>query len=198
MPKRPGGRRFSGLLFGAFALSAIGGIGMSSATFNDTETVDGAFSSGTIAMDPAKVDALTLGASNMMPGDSLTDDVVVENDGTAQLRYSLTTSSTNADGKDLRSQLLLTVKTIDVTTPGTPCNDFDGSSTLINGISLGTPAVFGNPAAGAQAGDRNLGAAASETLCFRISLPLATGNAYAGAATTTTFTFAAEQTVNNP
>ena len=186
------------MLMGTFVLSAYLGVDASSAFFSDTETQNSAFGSGTIDLDPAKVDALVLGSSNMMPGDSITDDVVVENDGTAQLRYSMATSSTNADGKNLRSQLLLTVKTIDVTTPGTPCNDFDGSSTLINAVALGTPAAFGSAAAGAQAGDRNVGAASNETLCFRVTLPSSTGNAYQGAATTTTFTFDAEQTVNNP
>ena len=59
-------------------------------------------------------------------------------------------------------------------------------------------AGFGNPAAGAQAGDRTLAAAANETLCFRVTLPSGTGNAYQSATTTTTFTFDAEQTANNP
>jgi len=58
--------------------------------------------------------------------------------------------------------------------------------------------IFGNPAQGAQAGDRNLAVSASETLCFRVALPLSTGNAYKNAATTATFTFDAEQTANNP
>ena len=43
-----------------------------------------------------------------------------------------------------------------------------------------------------------LNAAGNETLCFQASLPVATGNAFQGAATTTTFTFSAEQTANNP
>jgi hypothetical protein len=46
-------------------------------------------------------------------------------------------------------------------------------------------------------GDRTLAAAAVETLCFRVSLPGATGNAFQGAATTATLTFDSEQTKNN-
>jgi hypothetical protein len=38
----------------------------------------------------------------------------------------------------------------------------------------------------------------SETLCFRVNLPLATGNGFQSATTTATFTFDAEQTANNP
>ena len=58
--------------------------------------------------------------------------------------------------------------------------------------------MVGDPTQGNQAGDRTLAAATSETLCFKASLPLATTNAYQGATSTYTFTFAAEQTSNNP
>lgn len=65
-----------------------------------------------------------------------------------------------------------------------------GSTTGVN--------VIGNANAGAQAGDRSLNAAAAEILCFQVSLPTATGNGFASTTTTATFTFAAEQTANNP
>jgi hypothetical protein len=133
-----------------------------------------------------------------MPGDSVTDDAVVENDGTAQLRYAMTTASTNADSKALRDALTLAVKTVDVTTPGTPCNDFDGSTTLYSGVLGATTGSFGDPTAGDDTGDRTLAAGANETLCFRVSLPSSTGNGAQGATTTTTFTFDAEQTSSNP
>jgi hypothetical protein len=132
-----------------------------------------------------------------MPGDTVTDDVVVENDGSAQLRYAMTTSSTNADSNALRDALTLTIKTVDATTPGTPCDNFDGTSTLYNGVLGASTAKFGNPNQGSDSGDRTLNAGANETLCFRISLPSGTGNSYQGATTTTTFTFDAEQTANN-
>ena len=99
-------------------------------------------------------------------------------------------SSTNADGKNLATQMTLTIKTL-----GTSCAAFDGTDVYAT-ASLGS-AAFGSATAGADSGDRALAAAASETLCFRASLPLATGNPYQGAVTTTTFTFDAEQTANN-
>lgn len=180
-------------------LAVVGLMGgqLSMALFTDQKTVEGTFSSGTISLDPTKIAGLTLTTSAFMPGDAVTDDVVVENNGTGELRYSVSTSSTNADSKGLRDVLTLTVKTVDVTTPGTPCNDFDGT-TLVTSVLGASTAKVGNPAAGQHAGDRTLAAGAAETLCFRVSLPLATGNAYQGAATTTTFTFDAEQTSNNP
>jgi hypothetical protein len=109
----------------------------------------------------------------------------------------MSTASTNADSKALRDALTLTIKTIDVTTPGTPCDNFDGSSTLYNGVLGASTAKFGSSAQGSDSGDRTLNAGANETLCFRISLPSGTGNSYQGATTTTTFTFDAEQTSNN-
>src|SRR5207253_2317652 len=80
-------------------------------------------------------------------------------------------------------QLVLTIKTIDVTTPGVPCDNFDGTTTLYTGDLDSTAGkLVGDNTQGSQAGDRVLNAAAGETLCFRASLPAATGNAYQGAA----------------
>ena len=192
--------RLMAMALTGLALVSTSAGAMSLALFSDTETVDATFSTGSIDLDGAKVDALVLSLGSLMPGGSTTDDVVVENDGNSQLRYSMTTSSTNTDGKNLRTVLMLEVRRIDVTTPATPCNDFDGASVvsstaLFNGT---TAAGFGSSAAGGQTGDRVLDAAASETLCFRVSLPIGTGNAFQAAATTTTFMFESEQTANNP
>jgi hypothetical protein len=192
-----GKRRLAALALGLGLIGTVSGA-MSLALFTDQETADSTFSSGSIVLDDVKIDGLTLSISPLMPGDLITDDVVVENDGTAQLRYSIATSTTNPDTKALRDALNLTIKTVDVTTPGTPCDNFDGASTLYSGTLGASTAAVGSPAAGAQAGDRTLAGLSAETLCFRISLPLATGNAYAAASAVTTFTFDAEQTANNP
>lgn len=191
-------RRLLILLTAALAVLSVGAGQLSLALFTDQESVNATFSTGSIDLDGTAIAGLTLTTSAMMPGDSVTDDVLVSNIGTAQLRYSLSTASTNADAKGLRTVLTLTIKTIDATTPGTPCNDFDGTSVLAATVLGVNTAGFGSSAAGAQAGDRNLAAAASETLCFRVSLPSGTGNPYQSASTTTTFTFDAEQTANNP
>jgi spore coat-associated protein N len=191
-----GRRRLIGMTVGLALLGTVSGA-MSLAVFSDQETTSATFSSGSVILDDVKVDGLTLSISPLMPGDAITDDVVVENDGTAQLRYAISATTTNPDTKALRDALSLTVKTIDVTTPGTPCDNFDGTS-LYTGTLGATTAIAGSAAAGSQAGDRTLAASASETLCFRLSLPLATGNAYAAASAVTTVTFDAEQTANNP
>jgi camelysin-like metallo-endopeptidase len=186
------------LIFSVLLIPSIGATVMTIALFADQESSASTFTTGTIVLDDVKIDALTLTTSALMPGDTVTDDVVVENDGTAQLRYAMTSSSTNADSKALRDALSLTVKTVDVTTPASPCNDFDGASTLYSGAIGASSASFGDPTAGDDTGDRVLAAGANETLCFRVSLPSSTGNGAQGSTTTTTFTFDAEQTSSNP
>jgi predicted ribosomally synthesized peptide with SipW-like signal peptide len=197
-PPRSRRRRRLLLLLATLGAISLGAGQLSLALFTDQETVAGTFSTGSIVLDDVKIDGLTLTTAAMMPGDTVTDDVVVENDGTAQLRYSMATTSTNADLKGLRDVLTLTVRGIDATLPATPCDNFDGTLVLAATVLGANTAKFGDVTAGSQAGDRTLNAAANETLCFRVSLPGGTGNAYQSATTTTTFTFDAEQTASNP
>jgi predicted ribosomally synthesized peptide with SipW-like signal peptide len=190
-------RRLLALLMAASALVSLSAGQWSLALFTDQETVAGTFTSGSVILDAVKIDALTLTTSGMVPGDFVTDDVVVENDGTVELRYSLATSSTNADTKALRDVLTLTVKTVDADAT-VPCDAFDGTSVLAATALGASGAGFGDVTAGDDLGDRTLAAGANETLCFRVTLPGGTGNAYQAASTTTTFTFDAEQTSSNP
>jgi hypothetical protein len=174
----------------ALLAGSVVAVGGSLAIFTSTPTLGGnAFTTGTVVLGLNPTTAL-LTSANMMPGDALAGSLVVSNTGTGQLRYAMTSASTNADAKGLMNQITLTVRTL-----GTSCAVFDGTSVYAGTLSA---AAFGNVAQGAQAGDRTLNAAANETLCFQASLPAATGNAFQGATTTTTFTFSAEQTANNP
>lgn len=182
----------------ALTVASIGIGAVSLAVFTDTETVDATFTSGTIILDATKIDTLTLTNTNLMPGDSITGSVDVENDGTNVLRYSLDTLST--DGASPNGAALYTALTIDVKTLGTDCATFDG--TLLNSAAeiLGASNVmFGDPSPTVGTGvDRIVNAGATDVLCIRVSLPFATDNTYQGATSVTTFTFNAEQTANNP
>ena len=169
----------------SLTIGTLGASAVSLATFTDSKTSSGSFTSGTVVLGVAPATLFTL--TSIMPGDSGSASLTVSNTGTAQLRYALTSASTNADLKSLRDQIALTVKA--GTCPGAGGNLFSGALSA---------AAIGDVTAGNQAGDRNLAASTSEQLCFAWSLPIATGNAYQGAATTTTFTFTAEQTANNP
>jgi spore coat-associated protein N len=177
---------------GALAVASMMAGAMSLALFTDQQTVNNSFTAGTIQLNGPGIASLSLSSSALMPGDTKNSSVTVQNDGSAQLRYAVSAASTNADTKNLRSVLTLTVKT-----QGTNCTTFDGTQ-LFSGTLGATTAIMGNPAQGADSGDRTVAASASEVLCFRLQLPLGTTNAYQGAATTTTFTFDAEQTANNP
>lgn len=186
------------------AVSVTAGTMFSLALFTDQETDDSTFTTGTIVLDPTKIDAMDLTAAAMMPGDTKTSSVTVENDGTAQLRYAVSQSSTNPDTKDLRSQLLLVIKTedagggTDFGTDGDYCDDATGTTLRASAAMGASGNLVGDPTQGSQAGDRTLNAASNEVLCFYVSLPLSATNAAQGATTTTTFTFDAEQTANNP
>ena len=174
-------------LLGAVSILTIGAGSISLAQFTDSTTSTWAFSTGTIdiSTNPAVLTAVT----NMLPGDTSTQALTVTNGGTGDLRYAMSTTATNALG----AQLQLTIKTQD---GGGGCAAFTGTSVLAATALNG--AGFGSSTQGANAGDRNLAAGASEVLCFRVSLPLSTGNTFQGASSAATFTFDAEQTANNP
>lgn len=189
------------LMMGTAALSIMGA-SMSLALFTG-QVIDNnnAFTAGTIVLGVNPASAI-LTSSSMMPGDVVPTGVAgqavtVSNTGTAQLRYAISGSSTDADGLHLNTQLGITVRQADVV-GGTSCANFTGTLLFSGLVPTAGVNMVGDPATGAQAGDRVLNSATSETLCFKASLPLGTGNAYQGAASTYTFTFNAEQTANNP
>lgn len=181
--RRPG-RGILAILLGLTVVSLGAGM-FSLAIFTDSDASTGTFAAGTIDITSSPTVAFTVSA--MVPGDTNTQPLTIANAGTAPLRYALTSAATNTLG----DTLTLTVKTL-----GTSCAAFDGTSVLAATALDG--ALIGSPTQGANAGDRVLAAATSEVLCFRVSLPLATGNGLQGATSDATFTFDAEQTANNP
>jgi len=167
------------------------------AIFSDSEAIDAnTFTVGSVDISTDPTTALVT-YSAMLPGDVTTAALDVSNDGTLDLRYAISSSATNADSKGLKDQLVLTIKSVDATAPETPCDDFDGTQLYTGDVDSSDGKLVGDSTQGADSGDRNLVASASETLCFRVSLPSGTGNSYQGATTTVTFTFDAEQTDNN-
>jgi hypothetical protein len=168
------------LTFGAGSLSL--------ALFTATDASTWSFTAGTIDItaSPTAVGAVT----DMMPGDADTAPLTIANAGNAALRYAMSAAATNALG----GQLELTVRAEDA---GGGCGAFNGAVIVASGTVL-NGAGFGSSTQGAQAGDRTLAAGASEVLCFRVSLPLSTGNPFQGVTSVATFAFAAEQTANNP
>jgi predicted ribosomally synthesized peptide with SipW-like signal peptide len=169
------------------------------AVFTDQDSVDAnTFSTGNISLGLNPTTALVT-FNGMVPGDTVTNPLVVTNNpGSASLRYAISSTATNTDSKGLKDLLVLTIKTIDVTTPGTPCDNFDGTQLYTGDLDSTAGKLVGDSTQGAQTGDRTLAVGTSETLCFSVNLPLSTGNTSVSATTTATFTFDAEQTANNP
>jgi spore coat-associated protein N len=195
--RKPSRRRrgLIALLMAGTALISATGATMSLALFTDSTAANAnAFTTGTIriGINPA---ATILAAPAMMPGDTVNGSVVVTNSGTAQMRYAVSGSASNADLKGLASQITVTIRQPDVA-GGSTCTAFTGSQLYsgvipyVEGNLIGTFATHPN-------GGRALIAGGFETLCFRATLPSATGNTYQGATTNMTFTFYAEQTANN-
>jgi len=162
------------------------------AVFTDSEAnAANTFGSGTIVIDGAPASAVVT-LANMAPGDSVIAPLVITNSGTLPMRYAMSTATTNVDAKNLANQLEFTIRA----KTASACSVEDGA--ILYGPAALALGAIGASAQGAQAGDRELAASASETLCFKVMLPLSTGNAFQNASTTATFTFDAEQTANNP
>ena len=184
---------FMGLL--AIGVLVVGvGVG-TGAIFTDSQSVDAnTFSTGTVDIATSPTTALVT-FSDMAPGDQVTNPITVTNSGSLELRYAVTSTT---DEDTLAAQLDLTIKS-GVTT----CTNagFGTDGTVIYGPDdLGSTAginVIGNPLQGDQGADRTLAASGNEVLCFNVSLPLDTGDAFQNTTTTATFNFQAEQTKNN-
>ena len=168
---------------------------LTGAIFIDSQSVGAnTFSAGTLDISSSPSSAV-VSLSDMAPGDKVTAPLTVSNAGSLQLRYALTSTTTE---NTLAAQLDVTVKT-GVSTCNTSGFGVDGT-TLYGPADLGSTTglnVLGNPSQGAQTGDRTVAASGSEVLCIQVELPLGTGNSYQGLSTTATLVTAAEQTTNN-
>jgi spore coat-associated protein N len=190
-------RRILLTLVGVVAIASMAGGAVSLALFTSTATVpSNTFTTGTVIITTDHPATAIVSFSAMAPGDQVTNPLLVSNTGTMALRYAVSSVATNADAKGLRDQLVLTIKT-GVTTCTNAAYAADGTIVYTGDLDSTAGKLIGDAASGADAGDRALAASGSETLCFHASLPLATGNAFQGAATTATFTLDAEQTANN-
>jgi predicted ribosomally synthesized peptide with SipW-like signal peptide len=183
------------LLVGGSAMTAGG----TYAAFRDTKTAsDNAFTSGTLALTTNPTTTLVT-FEGMVPGDMVTNSLVVSNSGTETLRYAVSAAATNGDGKGLKEALVLTVKTVDA--DGVTCDSWDGTQLYTGDLDSSAGLIIGSPATGQDGvegtgGDRTLAGGVSETLCFRVGLPQAAASALANATTTAIFTFSSEQTRN--
>ncbi|MGH1491735.1 MAG: TasA family protein [Acidimicrobiales bacterium] len=191
------GNGFRALVVLTVMLALLSALGLVSfALYTDSESVaTNSFTSGGIDLTVSPGSALvSLNTPPMSPGDQYTAPLTVGNAGTVDLRYAMTSTTTE---DVLAGELVMTIKS-GVTTCDNANWAASGSS-IYSGV-LGTVAtsnILGSNAQGADTGDRTITAAGSEVLCFNVTLPLAATNASQGITSTATFTFDAEQTDNN-
>jgi spore coat-associated protein N len=171
-------------LLAGMALAGFGSSALSLALFTDADASTWSFDIGTIDIESNPT--VLVDVTAMMPGDTDTQALTIDNDGSAQFRYAMDAVATNALGDEL---------VLEVKEEGTGCANWDGADVVTSTALDG--AGFGDATTGADGGDRVLAAASSEVLCFRVSLPPAATNASQGASSVATFTFSAEQTANN-
>lgn len=133
------------------------------------------------------------GAITMKPGDTVYRRLTVSNAGAARLRYAVVATSSST----LSAKLAMTVAAISA---GSTCTSTSfATGTVVSGpdLAFGSSTelnVVGDPATGAQPGDRVLDAAAADNLCMKLSFPTGTHLGYSGRGTTasTTFTVSGE------
>jgi len=187
------------LALGAALIVASIGVGaMSLALFTSTATVPAnTFSTGSVIISTNPTTALVT-FSAISPGDQVTAPITVTNGGTLDLRYAISSVATNVDTKSLKDQLVLTIKS-----GVSACNSIDwvtdGTQLYSGDLDSSAGKLVGDSTSGAQTGDRVLPPTTgnTEVLCFHVSLPGATTDAFQLASTTATFSFVAEQTKNN-
>ena len=127
-PERPSRKRPLIVLVGMLVVGALTAATMSLAIFTDTASVDGnAFTAGKIAINATPASTL-VAFTNQFPGKVVGPNaLLVSNEGTGEMRYAVTSTSTNLDTKGLAAQLDLHVT---IMTPETTCAT-DPTPTLI-------------------------------------------------------------------
>lgn len=181
-------RRILALSWMAAVVLAIGGGALTLAVLTHREPIAEPFSVGTISLGLSPTGTL-ITLAGMVPGNQVDGTLTVRNGGTGDLRYAMTVRATDDDAKHLRDVLQLDVELRD------GCG-----GTVIEVLYSGplAAAAFGDPRPGGDQGDRVLDSGLSEVLCVRATLPTGTDTLYAGATTTATLTFWAEQVAGNP
>jgi hypothetical protein len=167
--------------------------------FTDQKTnPDNVFTTGTVTLGINPATAMFT-VTGMAPGDVEYSGLEVSNSGSLELRYALTTT---ADGSStLDEQLDLTIDVVTGAGADTiwyTSDDVVGTANVYGPDGVLSSAFIGDPATGADSGDRTLSPSTSERLRFKVTLPLDTSDSYQNTTCTLAFVFDAEQTDNNP
>ena len=174
---------------GALLLVGLLVIGTSRAAFFDTtQNTGNSFSTGTVAISDDDSGSAMFSASGLVPGDSVTECITVQYDGTeVPADVELYVGSGDLSGTGLDDYLDMTVE---LGTGGSfgSCAGFSGSS-----VYTGTLDGFASAHTGFASGTGSWSpAATSETRTYRFSFTLQDDNAAQGLDATVTFTWEAQ------
>ncbi len=160
------------------------------ATFTDSGTASSTFTAGTVDLlvsgetdDAYAFTSIEMG--NMKPGDVKYAPLTIANSGSLGFSYTMSTAASDPDSKGLRDQLTLEARLV---ANAAAC---DSAGVGFN-ASISTVTASG-PLASAAIASRSLTAGQSEVVCYKVQLPSGTGDAFQGATTVATLTFAATQ-----
>jgi hypothetical protein len=153
---------------------------MSSAVYSTANQ----FTAGALHITQGLASGSTLTMANLIGGDHFDAQLDVTNDGSLELTYAMTTTTSGSAPLAAALQLTVRAKTVN------PCPSRDGPVLYSGDLSL---AALGSTAHGLQAGDRQLGPGASEALCFTVQLPLTAATALHDTDASAEFVFNAEQ-----
>ncbi len=175
-----------------FSLSQLGST--SDARFGaSAELGPNQLAAATLSVGPGR-GTLDLTVIGMAPGDEARGRIDVVNDGTLPLRYSLSAAfvGTSAGGLRLADQLLIELwhATTCASRPPTTSSVLTPKQILGDTVNL-----FGTPATGQDPGDRILDVDRTDTLCYRIQLPLDAANGVAGQTVLQQFVVDAEHAI---
>jgi len=207
-------------------LAAIGATALTtSAIFTDNDSASADIQTGTVDLSVNSPATFVFQPQALAPGDTTYAPLVVNSNGSLELRYSIAYKAEQiaatataptlldpsgapvASGGDLRTVLQLRMYEVPstqcndagtggLTTPSTPLN---AAGTISPWPAVETPLV-GSNAPGQQTGDRVMAAASAPVeLCARVDFPQGPNdNAFQAAGVKLDLTFNAEQTAHNP
>src|SRR5439155_17804357 len=148
------------------------------ALFTSSTSVGGNdFAMGNLSINAAGT-AAVVNITNRLPGDITTGTLTLTNAGNNDLRYALSVVGGGALGGALSAWLV----------GGCTSTVFTGALNA---------AHFGDPAPGAQGGERNITAGGGDTVCMVLSAPTTLSNSFQNQSANFTITVDAEQTRNN-
>jgi predicted ribosomally synthesized peptide with SipW-like signal peptide len=152
----------------ALSLGVVASIGATGtfAYWTDNVAVTGTtFTAGTIDLRVNDLDTVTgytaLNLATMVPGNSVAGVLTVKNNGTAPLKWTMSSSASNGDSKNLAGSLSVKVTngTVSGTSPAATC----GGTVISSASSLNGPLVTTGQLLAAGGGG-------SQTICVQVTL----------------------------